>query len=104
MNREQLLAQVKARLRAAFGTRFRGLVLYGSEARGEAGPESDIDLLLLLDGPIKLWDDIKKTVEANYDLQLAMPRPLHIQPVDAQKYDAGTVALYRNVKHEGVVV
>lgn len=33
----------------AFGV--RGLWLFGSTARGEAGPESDIDLLVQFEGP-----------------------------------------------------
>jgi uncharacterized protein len=38
--------------------RIPGLVLvtlYGSHARGDAGPESDVDLAVLADGPIDLW-------------------------------------------------
>jgi len=31
-----LLKQIKTLLEAAFGSRLRGVVLYGSEARGEA--------------------------------------------------------------------
>ena len=29
------------------------VILFGSHARGEAGPDSDIDLLVVLDGPLK---------------------------------------------------
>lgn len=34
-----------------YGTRLAGVVLCGSAARGEAGPESDLDLLVLLHPP-----------------------------------------------------
>lgn len=36
------------RLQAAFGDRLVGVALYGSRARGEAGPHSDVDLLVIV--------------------------------------------------------
>jgi len=50
MDRQDLLREVKQRLQEAYGQRFKGLVLYGSEARGEARPDSDYDFLVLLEG------------------------------------------------------
>jgi len=49
-----LLARIKSRLHAVYGDRLRGVVLYGSEARGEATPDSDVDILVLLTGPVAL--------------------------------------------------
>jgi len=37
------------RARRRFPERIRSVVLFGSHARGDAGPESDIDLLVLVD-------------------------------------------------------
>jgi predicted nucleotidyltransferase len=48
MDRRELLADIKRRLVAAHGRRLRGVVLYGSEVRGEARPDSDLDVLVLL--------------------------------------------------------
>ena len=48
MDRQELLREIKRRLECAFGDRFRGALLYGSEARGEAAPDSDIDVMVLL--------------------------------------------------------
>ncbi len=104
MDRAQLLDRIKASLRAAHGARLRGLVLYGSEARGEAGQDSDVDLLVLLDGPISLWKDIRTSVDALYPLVLELGRPIHATPVDLKAYEAGRFALYRNAKREGVLV
>lgn len=37
-------------LRARFGDRLRELVLFGSHARGDAHEDSDVDLLVVIDG------------------------------------------------------
>jgi len=104
MDRDVLLQDMKARLQTAFGERFRGLVLYGSEARGEATQESDIDLLVLLEGPVFLWDDLTTIINALYPLQLEVLRPIEAIPVDIGEYEAGDYSLYRSAKEEGIVV
>jgi len=40
---------VKARLGRIYGARLRGVYLYGSAARGELTPDSDIDIAIVLD-------------------------------------------------------
>jgi predicted nucleotidyltransferase len=42
--------EFRAQLRARYGARLRDLRLFGSRARGEAHEESDLDILVLLDG------------------------------------------------------
>ena len=102
MTNEQLLIQIRDRLRAAYPERLAGLVLYGSTAREEASPESDIDLLVLLKGPVALGKELETIIEALYPLQLEVLRPLHALPVEAEVYEAGEYALYRNAQREGI--
>ncbi len=46
MDRGELLARIKSALCEAFGDRLKGVILFGSEARGDARPDSDIDVLV----------------------------------------------------------
>src|SRR5574341_1022066 len=45
---KQILNRFKQRLQEKFGANLLSLVLFGSVARGTAGDESDIDLLIIL--------------------------------------------------------
>jgi len=101
---EAVLARIRALLTEAFGTRLQGVVLYGSEARGTAGPDSDADILVLLRGPVKLGKDLRTAIDAIYPLLLELERPIHALPVDAAAYAEGGFSLYRNARREGVLV
>lgn len=104
MQRDELLRRVKSALEEAFPERLRGVILYGSEARGEADPDSDIDLLVLLESPVNEPHDWWTSMDALYPLVLEHGRPIHPKPVDVEHYEAQAWPLYRNVRREGVAL
>lgn len=97
-----LLAQCNAILASHYGSRMAGLVLYGSEARGESSDESDIDLLVLLHEPFDYFRELRVLVELVYPLQLASSRLLSVKPAGASAFERGGLQLYRNARAEGV--
>ena len=102
MDRRTLLAEIKKRLLTVYETRLKGVVLYGSEARGTAAPDSDIDVLVLLEGPVDYGVEARVIIEALYDLVLALERPIDAKPIDVAAYEAGRYPLYRFAKAEGL--
>ncbi|MBA2557016.1 MAG: nucleotidyltransferase domain-containing protein [Chloroflexi bacterium] len=102
MDRQELLGEIRQRLLNVHGQRLHGVVLYGSEARGQARFDSDIDVLVLLEGPIDYARDLRANIAALYDLVLALERPISAKPVDIDAYEAAAYPLYRSAKAEGV--
>lgn len=93
---------IKSRLQSAFGNRLVSVILFGSRVTGSSREDSDLDVLVVLKGPVHLWDDTKNAVTALYDLQLELEYPIHPLPVDAEMYERQEYAFYRAVKEHGV--
>ena len=102
MDAADIATRVRERLARLYGNRLRGVVLYGSMARGDDDSDSDIDMLVMLDGPVVWGEELRRIVHELYPLQLQLLRPIHAMPVDAASYEAGTYALFRNVRKEGI--
>jgi len=97
----ELLNKIKNRLAQTHGDRLRGVVLYGSEARGEAGQDSDVDVLVLLKEPIDYGCDLETNLDALYPLSLELGRRISAKPVSARQYESVDCPLYRNAHKEG---
>ena len=66
-----LLAEFKTRLKTIYGERLKRVFLYGSYARGQGGPESDVDILIVLDDWEHYAGEIDRTGAVASELSLA---------------------------------
>ncbi len=104
MYKNEILTKIKDCLQMLYGDRLQNLLLFGSEARGESIPDSDIDIMVILNGPVCFMLEYRRIIDALYDLILESGRIIDVTPVEKEKYEAGEFALYRNARQEGVLL
>lgn len=82
------------------------LILFGSQARGDANEESDWDLLIILDKPKIEQSDRDLYCYPLYELGWEIDEQIH--PIVYTKKDwtdhKGISLLYHNVQEEGIVL
>jgi predicted nucleotidyltransferase len=98
------LAEAKGRLEALYGDRLARVVLYGSYARGDARPDSDVDLLVVLRGPYNAYREIRRTGLLRLEVELAHGVDLSLQPYSEGEVVTRTDPFIQNVTRDGVVV
>ncbi|MBM4301997.1 MAG: nucleotidyltransferase domain-containing protein [Deltaproteobacteria bacterium] len=101
---DPIIRKCKEILEQHYGDRFAGLILYGSQARGQAEPGSDIDLLVLLHGPFDYFQEIWNLAELLYPLQLEADRLISVKPAAVEDFQAGILQRYRRARREGIQI
>jgi predicted nucleotidyltransferase len=82
------------------------VILYGSRARDDAGPESDYDLLILTDGQVTLKreDDFRRQL---FPIELETGAVLTVIMINKKDWNSSlydAIPLYQNIKREGIVL
>ena len=102
MKKQQLLSEIKRLI--LLEEPGAEIILYGSHARGDHQPDSDMDILILLDKEKITSDDEKKISHQLYDLELNTSQvisPLvRAKKMWYEKYP--NTSLFINIKKEGI--
>jgi predicted nucleotidyltransferase len=107
MDRERLriiLDDLHRRLEGTYGDRFVKLVLFGSHARGDADPESDIDVLVVLRDEVEAAAEIERTIGDVVDLSSDYDTLVGCVFVSQDEYQQRNSPFLLNVRREGVPV
>jgi predicted nucleotidyltransferase len=100
----EILAELRRRLEQLYGPRLVRLVLFGSQARGDAERGSDIDVLVVLDGPVKPGEEIERTGEIVAGLSLEYDEVIACVFISSDQFANQGSPLLLNVRREGVTI
>ncbi len=100
--RSPIIQELGRVLRAVYGDRERGIVLYGSRARGDASPDSDYDVLIVLDDFGSADRELQRIDEPVSDLCLRHEVVIACQVVKERDYQRAQTPLLMNARREGV--
>lgn len=96
------LSELGQCLESLYGPRLIGMVLFGSRARGDHTPDSDVDLLVVLEGPVSPGEEIARTAGAVSSLSLRSGLVISCTFMDEDRYLHRAGPLLRNVRREGI--
>lgn len=99
------IEEIKDRLVKRFGDRLLLLTLYGSKARGDSHPDSDIDLLAVVKRDSlrirdKLFEEAYE-VMSKYDFRFLICLVV-MGKREFEAYKKGNFSFYRNLSREGI--
>lgn len=99
-----ILAELKRGLQELYGERLQAVVLFGSQARGEATEDSDVDVAVVLDDFENAFTESDRHSDLLYDLGLKYGKLIMSVPIREREWRECDWRLYRNVRREGVPV
>ena len=99
-----LLGKLRGQLGLLYGDRLLRLVLFGSQARADGDDESDVDVLVVLQGDVSACQEIVRTEEIVASLSLEHDTVISCAFVSSDEYETGGSPLMLNVRREGLAV
>jgi predicted nucleotidyltransferase len=78
------------------------MILFGSQARGEAAKDSDIDVLVVLKGNVNPGEEIKRTSLMVAELSLEYNQVISRLFVDESRFNSYNSPLLQNIRREGI--
>ncbi len=99
---QNVLSEYRRRLAEIFGDELDSVILYGSQARGEAIDGSDIDVLCVMKRHLDYGEVLDRTSEVTAELSLKYDVALSTAFVTREDLDSRNTPFLINVRREGV--
>jgi len=99
---QMLLVELKSGLQALYAQRLRGVYLYGSYARGDGKPDSDLDVLIVLDRFDSFGAEVDRTSKLVSDVSLKYGISVSRVFVPEREWQEGEGLFLSNVREESI--
>ena len=99
---QTILTQLRSQFELLYGDRLTQMVLYGSQARGDAHPDSDIDVLVVLKGQVQIGEEIDRTIPIVADLSLQNDVVISCNFMNEERFTNYQGPLLRNIRREEI--
>jgi predicted nucleotidyltransferase len=96
--------ELRERLADLYEDRLVRLVLFGSRARGDEVSGSDIDVLVVLRGPVSPCEEIERTIDITAGISLEYDVVVACVFVSEDRFTQEQSPLMLNVRREGVAI
>lgn len=103
----EILSDVKLEVINLFGDKLKQLVLFGSYARNESDPESDIDIMILVDeSEEELRSRRPLVTDIMAELSMKHDKLVSLTQVPYRRYNEylDVLPFYRNIYREGIEI
>ena len=97
-----IATKVRRELETLYGERLRGVVLFGSAARGKLDEDSDIDIAIILDQITDRFSEHEQAGDIGSQISLEYDTLVSFLFVSEADYQKGRFAIHRRIKEEGI--
>ena len=107
LTREEVLRIVREfqrKLAELYSDRLKGVYLYGSYARGDARWDSDIDVAVVLEGPLRQREESRRASEIISNVSLRHNCVLMPLFLSEEEFRERPYAVHRSIAREGVPI
>ncbi|QCS48357.1 nucleotidyltransferase domain-containing protein [Picosynechococcus sp. PCC 11901] len=101
-NLSRILEQLRDHFQKNYQDNLVDIILFGSQARGDAAPDSDIDILVLLKNQFDSYQENKANSQFIADLCLQYDTVISCFLMNFETWQNTNNAFIRNVRQEGV--
>jgi len=104
MNSQKVVSILHAHFTELLANRLAGIYLFGSRARGDNLPDSDMDILLVLEGDFNPFDLIEQTSSIIATVSLQYDIVISLAFISRERFENENTPFMLNVRREGVQV